>query len=136
MNTISRAAIALDRKGCVAAGIDRTISKSPWTRLRTRLMARQIGALRFVYYAFWDHCFVTLCAEPLVTGRSLGTISEFQRALLIRSFKRWMACSHPEWRDGPDAGGVLDWDLRTNVHRHRHWGYRLHLVKSADIGTE
>jgi hypothetical protein len=99
-------------------------------------MARQVGALRFVYYAFWDNCSVTLCAEPLVTGGPPGKISASQRAMLIRSFERWMAFSHPEWRDGPDAGGVLDWDLRTDVHTHRHWGYALHLVKSTDTGSE
>jgi hypothetical protein len=95
-------------------------------------MAQQVGALRFVYYAFWDNCFVTLCAQPLTAAGSLVKISAPVRATLIRRFQGWMALTHPEWLDGPDAGGVLDWDLRTNVHTHRHWGYGLHLVKSTD----
>jgi hypothetical protein len=100
--------------------------------LRTRLLAHQVGGLRFVYYAFWGQCFVTLCAEPLATGGSMTRISAALRTRLIRAFQHWMALTHPEWRDGPDAGGVLDWDLRTNAHRHRHWGYGLHPLKSTE----
>jgi hypothetical protein len=131
MNSPSRPAMSDPKRG-VAAASSADVSKPPWSRMRRRLMARQIGALRFVYYAFWDHCFVTLCAEPLATGGALGTISRPLRERLMRSFERWMALTHPEWRDGPDAAGVLDWNLRTDAHTHHHWGYALHPVHSID----
>jgi len=62
MNTRSRAAPAFEPNRDVALPIGATVRKPRWSHLRRRLRARQVGALRFVYYAFWDHCFVTLCA--------------------------------------------------------------------------
>ena len=103
--------------------------------LRAPLALRQIASIRFVYYAFWDTCHVTLCATSVVPDGGHVELAPRLRRRLLRAFLRWMSLVYPEWTDGPDAGGVFDWDLTCDAFTHRHSGFRQQLVRST-IGGE
>lgn len=95
---------------------------------------REVVSIRFVYCAFWGFQLVTLCATPFEsTGRKIELPPEV-RDRLFRVFVRWMSLRHPDWMDGPDVGGVLDWDLRLETCTHRHCGYAQYFVQACHHG--
>lgn len=96
-------------------------------RLRARLLEHQVESLRVVYYAFWGHRFVTLCATPIDARASIELPARLTNGLR-RLFERWMTLTHPKWADGPDAAGVLDWNLRGGTVVHRHTSYQQQFV--------
>jgi hypothetical protein len=132
MNTSYRLTVMSTRHRRLASCECAKSGRARFARLGGHLLSQQVGALRFVYYAFWGNCFVTLCAEPLAPDGAPVELPATVRARLIRAFQRWMALTHPGWREGPDAAGILDWDLRTPAYAHRHWGYRQQFFRSGD----
>lgn len=132
MNTSSGLTVMSTRHRRLASCENAKSGRVRFARLGGQLLSQQVGALRFVYYAFWGNCFVTLCAETLAPNGVFLELPVILRARLIRAFQRWMALTHPGWRDGPDAAGILDWDLRTTAYAHRHWEYKQKFFSSGD----
>jgi hypothetical protein len=97
--------------------------RTPFMRLRRALLAHQIASLQFVYYAFAGLRFVTLCATPIDASGGRIELPERMRTRLLRAFLRWMSLRQPDWTDGPDAAGLLRWELRRNGFAHRHYGH-------------
>lgn len=96
--------------------------------LRHVLLAHGVAHLRMVYFASADECIVTLVGTPVEGRIAPLDLPEGLRARLLKLFRAWMHTAHPDWTHGPDAGGVLDWDVRESTFAHRHSGYRVQLV--------
>ena len=96
-----------------------------FARLRERLLAGEVTCLRVVYFASAHEVYVTLSATPKASRTEPLDPDERLRALLLRLFLAWMSIAEPDWNDGPDAGGLIDWDLRANTFTHKHSGHRL-----------
>lgn len=103
-------------------------------RVRARLLEHPVASLRIVYYAFEGHRFVTLCAIPIHAQSGLIELPARLTYGLLRLFERWMALTHPQWAHGPDAAGVLDWNLRLDTFAHRHSSYRQQLFSTSHRG--
>jgi hypothetical protein len=88
------------------------------------LCVRGIGHLRIVYCGFSGERLITISAKPREDSQVLRSVSPGVRAALVRFFLRLVSARHPDWvQDQDGAGGVFEWDLRSNTLQHRHIGY-------------
>jgi hypothetical protein len=100
-------------------------SRERFARLRERLRMADIRHLRAVYFASEREVLVTLTATPKDSRTSPLDLDDRVKGVLLKLFLAWMGISQRGWNDGPDSGGVLDWNLRANTFTHKHCGYRL-----------
>jgi hypothetical protein len=112
----------------------KALGRQRLVRVRARLLEHRVASIRIVYYASGGHRFVTLCATPIDAQNALIELPACLTDGLLRLFERWMALTHPQWADGPDAAGVLDWNLRVDTFAHRHSSYRQQLFSTSHRG--
>ena len=102
-----------------------------FARLRERLVKADISHLRVVYFASAQEVLATLSASSKTARTCPIDLDTGMRGRLRKLFFAWLSISQPGWNDGPDAGGVLDWDLRANAFTHKHIGYRLETFRTV-----
>jgi hypothetical protein len=96
-----------------------------FARMRQRLFMADVTHLRLVYFAGAEELLVTLLATPNAWRTTPLELDDRVKSCVLRLFHAWMSIAQPDWSDGPESAGVLDWDLRANTFTHRHSGYRL-----------
>jgi hypothetical protein len=102
------------------------LSRKPrFASLRQALIIHEIAHLRVVYCALAGARLVTLCAIPRIPDTGPVTLPSSLTSKLLRAFLKWMAHSYPEWWEGEESVGTLDWKVDTSEFIHRHGGYQV-----------
>jgi hypothetical protein len=107
-------------------GSQPALSRKPrFALLRQALIIHEIAHLRVVYCALAGTRLVTLCATPRTPDSGSVSLPSSVTSKLIRAFLKWMAHSYPEWWEGEESAGTLDWKVDTSEFMHRHSGYQV-----------
>jgi hypothetical protein len=99
------------------------------------LWIRGIGHIHIVYCGFNGERSMTISARPREDSQGLRGLSPGVRAALVRFFLRLVSARHSDWAHDQDgAGGVFEWDLRSNTLRHQHIGYERRCERTCREG--
>jgi hypothetical protein len=98
--------------------------KARFASLRHALIIHGVTHLRVVYCALAGARLVTLCAIPRTLNAQPVSLPAPLTSILLRAFLRWMALTYPQWLEGEESVGTLDWGMETSEFTHRHGGYQ------------